>query len=340
MINIKLKENSIYKNIFGPEFEEQVMQDKIAFLISQKKELMLNLIKNIVKFYGNISQIYNNDINKKNLFKSLLNKYNIKEKVKIDLNYISYIHKENNFEDKIITEVDEDIENEEEDEDKDDEINQQINNNNNQQIFYKSNVNINQQKNKIKNDNCNKEEVDINKDIIEINEIKSNNNIENNNCEENINNLIKKILIEQFPENYNTNDKFIYLDNNKYSFKGKIFLVSIEENNVVLKEEEEDINDGNNKNKLKLTLDEFYQKYCIEKKENKSNFVYTKKIRPKYVKMKSGEKKNSPEKKPKNENSTPMSDNNEKIQQSIVSKLNECGESKNSMSYEKEGSSL
>ena len=58
---------------------------------------MLNLIKNIVKFYGNISQIYNNDINKKNIFKSLLNKYNIKEKVKIDLNYISYMHKENNI---------------------------------------------------------------------------------------------------------------------------------------------------------------------------------------------------------------------------------------------------
>ena len=344
IIDNKIKEKTIYENIFGSDFDGMEMQNKIKLLISERKDFMLNLIKNIVKYYGNISQIYNDDINKKNILKSLLNKYDIKEKIKIDLNYISYIHKENNFEDKIITEVDEDIENEEEDEDKedkDDEINQQINNNNNQPIFYKSNVNINQQKNKIKNDNSNKDQLDINKDIIEINEIKSNNNIENNNYDENINILIKKILIEQFPENYNTNDKFIYLDNNKYSFKGKIFLVSFEENNVVLKEEEEDINDRNNKNKL--TLDEFYHKYCIEKKENKSNFVYTKKIRPKYVKMKSGEKENSPEKKPKNENSTTMSDNNEKIQQSIASKLNElneCGESKNSMSYEKEGSSL
>ena len=35
------------------------------------------------------------------MLKSLLIKYNIKEKVIIGLNYISNIHKENNFEDKI-----------------------------------------------------------------------------------------------------------------------------------------------------------------------------------------------------------------------------------------------
>ena len=73
------------------------------------------MIKNIVKFYGNISQIYNNDRVKREELKSILNKYNIKEKVKIDLNYITHIHKENNFEDNIITEVDEDKENEEDD---------------------------------------------------------------------------------------------------------------------------------------------------------------------------------------------------------------------------------
>ena len=344
MINIKLKENSIYQNIFGPEFGEQVMQDKIAFLISQKKELMLNLIKNIVKFYGNISQIYNNDINKKNIFKSLLNKYNIKEKVKIDLNYISYMHKENNFEDKIITEVDEDKENEEDEE----EIKQKTNisiliNNSEQQIkneIPNTNCNTNnnnQENNIIKNETINQES-DIYK---EKNESDKKNSL-NNTYDENLNNLIKKILIEQFPENYKTSDKFIYLDKNKYSFKDKIFLAYIEENDVVLKE-------GNNKdesNDNKYTLNGFYNKYCIEKKDNRTNFVYTKKTRQKYIKMKSNDKdkdkdkEQSMEKKPKNENSTSISDNNEKIQQSVISKLNEIGEFKNSMIYEKETNSL
>ena len=77
----------------------------------------------------------------------------------------------------------------------------------------------------------------------------------------------------------------------------------------------------------------------LKKKENKSSFVYTKKIKQKFIKIKSGEKENSSDKKPKNENSTTISDNNEKIQQSITSKLNDVGEMKNNMSYEKETSS-
>ena len=55
-----------------------------------------------------------------------------------------------------------------------------------------------------------------------------------------------------------------------------------------------------------LTLNEFYKKYCLpEKKENKVNFIYTKKIRQKYIKLKSNDKdEQSIEKKIKNENST------------------------------------
>ena len=341
IINIKLKENAIYQNIFGEDFEEMEMQNKIKLLISQKKELILNLVKNIVKYYGNISQIYNNDLNKKKLLKSLLDKYNIKEKIKINLNYISQIHKENNFEDKIITEVDEDKENEEEDEE---EIKQNINNNqisntieSKDNIDNKDNMSIIQLNNEIKNDNqnCKKEQQDICKDKKENNENESNNNSNN---DENINNLIKKKLIEQFPENYKTIDKFIHLDKNVYSFKDKIFLAFLEEDNLVLKEKN-DNNDNNDGNTNELKLNEFYDKYCIEKKENKSSFVYTKKIKQKYVKIKSGEKENSSDKKPKNENSTTISDNNEKIQQSIISKLNEIGEMKNNMSSEKETSS-
>ena len=295
MMNLKLQEKSIYQNIFGMGYGGEEMKNKIELLISEKKEMMLNLIKNIIKFYGNISQIYNNDTKKKEKFKALLNKYSIKEKVKIDLNYISHIHKENNFEDKIITEVDEEKENEEDEE----ETNQQNNN------LIKSDENI--------------------KDI---------NNTKNNNInyiyDENLNNLIKKILIEQFPQNYKTNKNFIHLDKNRYSFENKIFLGYIENNDIVLREEINENNISNNK----YSLNEFYNKYCsIDKKEKKRNFIYTKKIRQKYIKIRYNDKVQNIDK--KNENSTTISDN-EKKTQSILSKLNEGGEMRSMTSDEKE----
>ena len=339
ILNIKLNENTIYQNIFGVKYGSVEMQNKIEELICQKKELMLNLIKNIVKFYGNISQIYNNDINKKNRLKALLYKYNIYEKVKIDLNYISNIHKENNFEDKIITEVDEDKENEEDDEEN--KIQQTVNNlliNNEQQIaseYITTENNLNYENKKILNNNTDKDK-EIEKNILNGKDNIQNIiiNKKNNDYDENLNNLIKKILIEQFPENYKTNIRFNYIDKNKYSFGNKIFLSYIENNDIVLKEE---IN-GNTIINIKYTLNEFYRKYCIEEKkekENKQNFVYTKKIRQKYIKIKNNDKEQSIEKKPKNENSTTISDN-DKRQQSILSKLNDMGEMKNSTSEEKE----
>ena len=321
MINVKLKENSIYQNIFGPQFNDAQTQTKIENLILQKKEMILNMIKNIVKFYGNISQIYNNDRIKKEKLKSILNKYCIKEKVKIDLNYITHIHKENNFEDKIITEVDEDKENEEDEEDikpKND-LNNQISND--YQLNENNIINISHDsKNIIKNtleglNNIYKED--------------NSSNNENSSYDENLNNLIKKILLEEFPVKYKTNMKFNYLDKNKYSFGNNIFFGFIENNDIILKEE-------NNKNNNKYSLNEFYQSFCLsDKKENKLKFVYTKKIRQKYIKMKSNDKETSLDKKPKNESSTTFSDY-EKRQQSILSKLNEMGEMKNSMSDEKE----
>jgi hypothetical protein len=332
MINVKLKENSIYQNIFGPQFNEEETQNKIQILIMQKKEMILNMIKNIVKFYGNISQIYNNDRDKREKLKSILNKYGIKEKVKIDLNYITHIHKENNFEDKIITEVDEDKENEEDDEEKKD-INEnkfsrntnirnikQINIQNINNIF---NDNIEQENEKIINNKENKIEE------IQIFAFKTNTNIDNTNYiindnkknleenyDENLNNLIQKILIEQFSEKYKTNMKFVHQDKNKYSFNNKIFYVYIENNDVVLKEEINGINDNN-----KYTLSEFYQKYCTQEKNmDKSNFVYTKKVRQKYIKIKYNEEQ-SLEKKLKNENSTTI--DTEMKQNTSYSKVNE-----------------
>ena len=309
MINIKLKENCIYQNVIGNYDCEHNIQNKISIYISQKKEMLLNLIRNIVKFYGNISQIYNSDKAKKNIFKNLLNKYDIKEKIKTDLNYINYINKGNKIEDRVITEVDEEKENEEEDEEKidnDTKLNNDLNKKeidmiNNRNIQNKFNIN---NINNIFNDNLEQEEIiNNNNKIQEIQIYNFKNNINNNyedNCDENLNYLINKILIEEFPQNYKTNLRFIHQNKNKYIFKDKIFYAFIENNNLVLKEEINNIIDNN-----KLTLNEIYQRYCLNgEKIEKPIFIYTKKIRQKYIKLKNNDIEISLEKQLKNENST------------------------------------
>ena len=334
MIKIKLKENSIYQNIFENYSDEEGFKDKIKLLISEKKEKLLNLIKNIVKFYGNISQIYNNDKNKKKIFKNLLDKYQIKEKNKTDLNYINYIHKSNNFEDKIITEVDEEEDEEELEKNKATNINKKENLINNiniegiENINNASNIiNLNDNnfdeigKNYIKSNTFikeNDEELKINKLISKKEDFEK-----DNIYDENSSNLIKKILIEQFPENYKTNLKFFYQEKNKYKFGDKIFYAYIKDNDVILNEEIDD----NNIRKDSLTLNDFYKKYCLPSK--KKNYVYTKKIKQKYIKIKNYDRdEQSTEKKIKNENSTTIE--TEIKQYSMISKTNEFNDIRNS----------
>ena len=337
MINIKLKENSIYQNIFENVSDEQFLQDRIKILFSQKKEILVNLIKNIVKYYGNISQIYNNQKTKKNLLLNLLDKYEIKEKIKIDLNYINYIHKDNNFKDKIITEVDEEKENEEEDNEKIIKINnsiikKEINNNNNNIIdlnienkenknILNNNIIINNNTNNIeheqiiKNNNNNKNKIQEIR-IINVKKLLNKKNLENK-YDENLNNLIRKILLEQFPQNYKTNGKFIHKEKNKYMFNNRTFYAYIENNDVMLKEEINDCIDDN-----KFTLNEFYKRFCIiEKTVERPSFVYTKKIRQKYIKIKNNDNEQIFEKISKNENSTTIETENK--QNSINSRINE-----------------
>ena len=311
ILSIKLKENSIYLNVFGNIDNNEYFQNKINILFTKKKEILLDLIRNIVKFYGNISQIYDSDKNKKERFLNLLNKYDIQEKLKTaDLNYINYIHKENNFKDKIITEVDEDKENEEEDNNEkviklnntilqnEMEINKTIEFN----MENKENtININNifEQDIQKSNNSNSNRNRIQEIIINVKKYNRNNSAENI-YDENLNNLIEKILIEQFPNNYKTNSKFIHQDKNIYSFNNKIFYAYIENNDVVLKEE---IN--NNIDNNKYTLAEFYKKFCNnEKTGDKQNFIYTKKIRQKYIKIKNNDSEQVLDKNSKNENST------------------------------------
>jgi len=327
MLKIKIKENSIYQNIFGNFNDDLNLKNKMNILISDKKEKLLSLIRNIVKFYGNISQIYNKDRAKKTMLKNLLEKYEIKEKNKTDLNYINYMHKGNNFDDKIITEVDEDKENEEDDEG---DLEKNTTNNVEDNDLNIENIdNINNASTIINNYG------EIGQSYMNSNDINSNNendkmkelDIENT-YDENLNNLIEKILIEEFPENYKTNLKFIHQEKNKYIFGNKIFYAFIKDNDVMLKEV---IND-NNISEHNLSLNDFYKKYCVpELKKNKSNYVYTKKIKQKYIKIKgSGDKDDqSLEKKFKNENSTTIETDIK--QYSIISKTNEANDIRNSI---------
>ena len=309
MINIKLKENSVYDLIFSGAEKNTNTLNKINILISQKENILLNLIKNTVKYYGNISQIYNEESTKKQELIKILDKYDIKEKnKKINLNYINYMNQTNNFRDKVvITEVDEEKENEEENDEYinkntnlilDDEFNSDNKNNISENKIKEIKISIPN----LKNSNVNKIE----------------NDNDDNNYDENLNSLIEKILIEQFPENYDTKERFVHIDKNKYFFKNKIFFAYIEDNDIILKEDEYG---------YKYTLNEFYNQFCFEdKKENKSNFIYTKKIRQKYIKIKIYDEKeiNNDKKTSKNENNTTM--DTDFIQQSTISKGYEISE--------------
>ena len=80
---IKIDEIDIYKNlIFVSLFKESDAHNKIMKKVQEQKKIfyLLNVIRDLIKNYGNISHIYKDDEKKYILFKSLLLRYNIREK--------------------------------------------------------------------------------------------------------------------------------------------------------------------------------------------------------------------------------------------------------------------
>ena len=74
-------------------------------------------------------------------------------------------------------------------------------------------------------------------------------------------------------------------------------------------------------------MNDFYKKYCLPPK--RKNYVYTKKIKQKYIKIKNCDRdEQSKEKKIKNENSTTIE--TEIKQYSMISKTNEFNDIRNS----------
>ena len=87
MKTIKSKESSILYKIFyehknSPEYKALEARKKLKEKLEQQKKIhsLLNFVRELIKKYENLSQIYNDDEKKKILFKSLLVRYGIREK--------------------------------------------------------------------------------------------------------------------------------------------------------------------------------------------------------------------------------------------------------------------
>ena len=179
MIKLKKSEFKIYQNIFNlfyyeydilkfKEYEKSKKMDQ-----NMKIELLLVVFKNLLKNYGNISQIYMNNSTKKNTLKNCLTKYGLREKSEGEINNANIDsmqnenksnNEDNNLENKENkNEIDKFKVIKEEDEEKEDEIddedvyNNMLNNNHitysNSNTNTKENINMFNSNEKLKSNN-------------------------------------------------------------------------------------------------------------------------------------------------------------------------------------------
>ena len=90
MKGIKNKEMEVIENIFR-ENKKNMLKKNVKKKLEQQKQIhaLIKIIRELVKNYENLSQLYNDNEHKKILFKSLLVRYGIREKEeKIDFNFI------------------------------------------------------------------------------------------------------------------------------------------------------------------------------------------------------------------------------------------------------------
>ena len=245
LMKIKKIESNVYKNIFGlscHDYDVMKFREKEKNKLFEEQNIMhllLIIIKNMVEHYGNISHIYNNDTNKKKKLNLLLLKYEINEKkeannnitenqYKTNFNKSPYLTRQiidddflNKF--KIIREVEEDKEYSEEEEEKN---KTDIHNEN---II--ENFNIEDYEN-----NINKKEEKQNENGATINENEKSEKKPNGQYLDGVlndfsfkNDIINKILFEDFPKKYPNENKFVLKNKNEYIFGDNI--VNVEMNN-------------------------------------------------------------------------------------------------------------
>ena len=258
---IKNDESSVYQTLFNTYITKEEISKYKEYEIYEHQTkifLLLTTIKNLINKYGNVSQIFNENTNKKNILIHCLTKYDLTEKEENDNEYVNLEDlsneikiKNENIKDfnkdiankfKVIKEVDEEKEEEYEDNSK------EIDDMNNHQILKNIDLEINEEE---------KEEINSNIDMI----INDDENDEINNEE-----IIEKKLNELNKKYFNNNNDYHFqkIGKNEYLFNNKKIKANVGKNNeleIIVVETNE-----------KYSLEDFIQLY---NEENKNN-IYTK----------------------------------------------------------------
>ena len=262
---IKNDESSVYQTLFNTFIKKEEISKYKEYEIYEHQTkifLLLTTIKNLINKYGNVSQIFNENSNKKNILKQCLKKYDLTEKEESDNEYVNLEElsneikiKNENIKDfnkdivnkfKVIKEVDEEKEEEYEENSK------EIEDMNNHQILKNIDLQINEEEKEENNETNSNIDMNFNGD--------ENDEINNEEIvEKKLNELNKK------DNNNNNNDyHFQKIGKNEYLFNNKKIKANVSKNNEL-----EIIVVETNK---KYSLEDFIQLYNEEYKNN----IYTK----------------------------------------------------------------
>ena len=262
---IKNDESSVYQTLFNTFIKKEEISKYKEYEIYEHQTkifLLLTTIKNLINKYGNVSQIFNESTNKKNILKQCLKKYDLTEKEESDNEYVNLEElsneikiKNENIKDfnkdivnkfKVIKEVDEEKEEEYEENSK------EIEDMNNHQILKNIDLQINEEEKEENNETNSNIDMNFNGD--------ENDEINNEEIvEKKLNELNKK------DNNNNNNDyHFQKIGKNEYLFNNKKIKANVSKNNEL-----EIIVVETNK---KYSLEDFIQLYNEEYKNN----IYTK----------------------------------------------------------------
>jgi hypothetical protein len=262
---IKNDESSVYQTLFNTFIKKEEISKYKEYEIYEHQTkifLLLTTIKNLINKYGNVSQIFNENTNKKNILKQCLKKYDLTEKEESDNEYVNLEElsneikiKNENIKDfnkdivnkfKVIKEVDEEKEEEYEENSK------EIEDMNNHQILKNIDLQINEEEKEENNETNSNIDMNFNGD--------ENDEINNEEIvEKKLNELNKK------DNNNNNNDyHFQKIGKNEYLFNNKKIKANVSKNNEL-----EIIVVETNK---KYSLEDFIQLYNEEYKNN----IYTK----------------------------------------------------------------
>ena len=262
---IKNDESSVYQTLFNTFIKKEEISKYKEYEIYEHQTkifLLLTTIKNLINKYGNVSQIFNENSNKKNILKQCLKKYDLTEKEESDNEYVNLEElsneikiKNENIKDfnkdivnkfKVIKEVDEEKEEEYEENSK------EIEDMNNHQILKNIDLQINEEEKEENNETNSNIDMNFNGD--------ENDEINNEEIvEKKLNELNKK------DNNNNNNDyHFQKIGKNEYLFNNKKIKANVNKNNEL-----EIIVVETNK---KYSLEDFIKLYNEEYKNN----IYTK----------------------------------------------------------------